>query len=114
MKAVLLLSLPLLSMLALIGCSDQTAKFDKSLEDILSIEKKRRGVIFAHEGAPGPYREAGGTTGNVNSAGSIQAGEGAGRTKITWPATEGHFYEGTAYLNASNGAYLVVRKIPAP
>lgn len=114
MKAALLTSLPLLTLLALAGCSDQSAKFDKSLEDILAIEKKRRGVIFAHEGAPGPYREAGGTTGNVNSAGAIQAGEGAGRTKISWPATEGYFYEGTAYLNASNGAYLIVRKIPAP
>ena len=84
------------------------------MEDILTVEKSRRGSIYAQDGAPGPYKQAGSVIGNINTAGHIAAGEGGGRTKISWPATEGYFYEGTAYLNAANGAFVVVRKVPAP
>ena len=119
MKAAIFVSLCMLALLAIFGCEDRKTKnrevtFNMPLQDVLSYEKTRRGVIFAQGGASGPYKEGGSIVGNVNTAGAIWAGEGVGHTKISWPATEGYFYEGTAYLNAANGAYIVVRKVPAP
>lgn len=114
MKTAFFISLSVFGLLAIAGCGNSEAKFNKSLEEVLAIEKSRRGIIFAQDGAPGPYKEAGSAVGNVNTAGHIAAGEGIGRARISWPATEGYFYEGTAYLNAANGAFIVVRKVPAP
>jgi hypothetical protein len=106
---------PLLAFLVIVSCKNRNAEFfTKSLDDIVAIEKNRRGTIFAQNGASGPYQYAGTTTGNVNSAGHIAAGKGSQRIQISWPATEGFFYEGSAYQNVDGGAYLFVRKVPAP
>ena len=114
MKAAFFLILSIFALLAIAACGNPKAPFNKSLDDILTVEKSRRGSIFAQDGAPGPYKQGGSVIGNINTVGHIAAGEGKERTKISWPATEGYFYEGTAYLNAGSGAFVVVRKVPAP
>jgi hypothetical protein len=103
----------LLCLLTLPGCKKHEAvQFLLTQEDVLADESTKRGIIYAKDGADGPYAAGSTTQGNVNTAGFILAGHGKGQTKLAWPATKGYFYEGTAYLNEADGAYIVLRKVP--
>ncbi len=113
MKTALFGFLCVICSFTIIGCRNETG-FTKSVDDILSFEEGRRGTIYSQVGEPGFYKAGFTAVGNVNSAGSLEGGAGAGRVKISWPAMDACFFEGTVYTSAENGAFIVVRQVPAP
>ena len=93
------------------SCKKESKQFNLSLDQIIQSQSQMRGTIFDKRGFPGPYHEECAFVGVFNTAGQIRAGSGNGSVTSSWNATPNYFFEGTAYSNAKDEGFVVVRKV---
>jgi len=94
------------------GC-DNKRSFTLEKEEILSIHANQPGILYLTQGASGPYAEVASAVGNRDSSGSFHISTATGiQPPVAWPSTPGFHYEVHGYMNASEEAFYVVRKIP--
>jgi len=117
MKRILTASV--VALLAVIVCAcdgnvnstANSSSFTLTRESIIESQSRMRGTIYKQSGAEGPYKEDSTVVGGYGESGSVRAGSGVGLITESWPATPEYFYEGTAYSNARNEGFIVIRKV---